>query len=63
MSILDLPPHEVGRDLDGGADEEPQVRADPQVGRIEREPVVHQGVGQPVKGNEKKVAARDRVIP
>ena len=42
-----VPAHEVGGHLHGRADEEPQIRVDAQVGRVERQPVVHDGIHEP----------------
>ena len=42
--------YEAGGHLDGCRDEEAQVRVHVQVGRVERQPVVHDGVHQPGSG-------------
>ena len=51
-----VPAHKVRRDLHGSADEEPQERVDVQVGRVEAEAVVDEGVGEPVEGDQHEVA-------
>ena len=44
-----VPAHEVGGHLDRRADEETQVRVHAQVGRVEGQPVVHDGVHEPAR--------------